>query len=204
MTIKKILLFLAALWLVTYLLPPSAAAQYSLFSDVKARQPGDVITVRLEERTAAQRESGWENEKSGRLGGTGSLDGGSTLSGTFGMDARFDQETTRRNESVQSDLLRGTLSVVITQIDSLSGNVQVEGERSLNVNGETHLMKVTGTVRPYDIRGDNSIFSYQLANAMIEYKRAGGIKKAIFSRGTLIGVGTVLMVGAAAFVGMQN
>ena len=204
MTIKKFLLFLAGIWVFTFLVPQNASAQYSLFSDIKGRQLGDVITIRLEERTAAQRESGWENEKSGRLGGTGSLDGGSTLSGTFGMDARFDQESSRRNESVQSDLLRGTLSAVITRVDSLSGNVIVEGERSLNVNGETHLMKVTGTVRPFDIRGDNSVFSYQLANAMIEYKRAGGIKKAIFSRGTLIGVGTVLMVGAAAFVGMQN
>ncbi|MEZ4702862.1 MAG: flagellar basal body L-ring protein FlgH, partial [Rhodothermales bacterium] len=132
------------------------------------------------------------------------LDGGTALNGQFGLNATFQNDAERRNGSVQSDLLRGNMTAIIVAVDSLSGNLVVQGERSLNVNGETHLMEVRGMVRPFDIQGDNSVLSYQLANANIVYKRAGGVKRALLGPGALTGLATIVAIGAAAYVGISN
>jgi len=178
-------------------------AQQSLFSDIKAYRVGDAITITLAERTAAQRESGWERMTNSRTSGSGSVAGG-TLGGSFGLDATFDNQARNQNEAVQRDLLQGTMTALVVGIDSLSGNLILEGERHLNVNGDTHVMKVQGTVRPYDVRGNNSVMSYQLANANIEYRRAGGIKRAFIGPGTLATVAGILLVGAAVLTGTRD
>ena len=178
-----------------------ASAQPSLFADITAYRIGDAITITLAERTSAQRKSGWERKNSSNFGGGGSVDGGSTLNGRFGVDATFNNQSLNENESVQRDLLQGTMTALVVDVDSLSGNLVVQGERSLHVNGATHVMSVQGQVRPYDIRGNNMVMSYQLANAVIEYKRAGGIKRAFLGPGTLAGAATLLIIGAAIITG---
>ncbi len=184
--------------------PAQVMAQRSMFSDVKAYRVGDAITITLAERTAAQRESQWERSSSSRLDGGSDIDAGTALNGRFGVNANFKNDAERRNGSVQSDLLRGAMTAVIVDVDSLSGNLIVAGERSLNVNGETHIMSVRGAVRPFDIQGDNSVLSFQLANADIVYKRQGGLKRAFLGPGALTGIATVVAIGAAAYVGLQN
>ena len=177
-----------------------AQAQQSLYADIKAFGIGDAITIVLAERTAAQRESGWERKTNSGMGGSASLDGAS-LNGSFGMNATFNNESSNQNESVQRDLLQGTMTAVVVALDSLSGNLVIEGKRNLNVNGDTHIMKVRGMVRPFDIMSDNSVMSYKLANADIEYRRAGDIKSALKRPGALAGAAAILLVGAAVMLG---
>ncbi|MEZ4701570.1 MAG: flagellar basal body L-ring protein FlgH, partial [Rhodothermales bacterium] len=136
------LILLAFLFLL--FIPRHALAQRSMFADVKAYRVGDAITIQLAERTAAQRESQWERSSRSRLDSQSGLDGGTALNGQFGLNATFQNDAERRNGSVQSDLLRGNMTAIIVAVDSLSGNLVVQGERSLNVNGETHLMEVRG------------------------------------------------------------
>ena len=190
---------LAVFALVGGLLAPPAAAQ-SLYADARARQPGDVLTVLLSESTSAQRESASQNRSNSSLGGSGTADGPS-IAGTFGLDAEFSNASESANETVQSDLLQGTLTVRVAEVDD-AGNLVIEGERRLNVNGVTHFMRVTGTVRPFDIRTDNTLFSYQIANADIEYRRDGLIQR-YAGPGFFAKVGAVVVLGAAIFFGAQ-
>jgi flagellar L-ring protein FlgH len=183
------------------LLAAPARAQLSMFSDPKANQVGDVITVILAERTAAQRESRWQDRSDARTGGAADVGGDGTLRGRFALDARFNREAQSRNESVQSDLLRGTLTAVVVGRDS-TGNLLIRGERTLNVNGEAHLMRLSGIIRPFDIRNDNSLFSYQIANANIEYRRAGLVRRFI-RPGAIARVGLIAVLGAAAYFATQ-
>ncbi|RMH65733.1 MAG: flagellar basal body L-ring protein FlgH [Bacteroidetes bacterium] len=150
-----------------------AAAQTSLYATPKAQRIGDVLTVVLAERTSAQRQSGWENESSASRGGSATLSGNDSFAGRFALDASFNRDALNRNESMQSDLLNGTFTALVVGVDSLTGNLIVEGKRKLTVNGESHLLKVSGLVRPFDVRFDNTILSYQIANADIEYRQAG-------------------------------
>jgi flagellar L-ring protein precursor FlgH len=185
--------------LVGALLAPQAEAQ-SLYADARARQPGDVLTVLLSESTSAQRESASQNSSNSSLGGSAGTNSPS-IAGTFGLDAEFSNASESANETVQSDLLQGTLTVSVTEVDD-AGNLVIEGERRLNVNGVTHFMRVTGTVRPFDIRTDNTLFSYQIANADIEYRRDGLIQR-YAGPGFFAKVGAVAVLGAAIFFGAQ-
>ncbi len=170
----------------------------SLYADPKAHQPGDMITIVLAERTAAQRESEYDNSASSSIGGSATTDGGS-LSGQFALDASFNNATSHRNQTVQSDLLQGTVTATVVGVDS-TGNLMIKGERKLNVNGVTHLMKVSGRVRPFDIRNNNTILSYQIADAFIEYRRDGKFRKKLIKPGTFAKIGGLaVLVGALIF-----
>lgn len=185
-----------------FALPQAASAQPSLYSDIRAFRVGDAITIQLAERTSATRNSGWGQSRSSNLGASSSVDGGPDLSGNFGVNAKFNNESQNENRSVQRDLLQGTMTALVVGVDSLAGNLIVAGERSLNVNGETHIMKVEGSVRPFDINTNNTILSYQLANANIIYRRDGGsIRKKLFGPGALAGAATLLVIGAAIITG---
>jgi len=186
--------------LATFLTAPPAVHAQSMYADARARQAGDVITVLLSESTSAQRESSYQDRSNAQLGGGASADGPS-IAGTFGLDAQFNQEAENANETIQSDLLQGTLTVQVTDVNDV-GNLVVEGERRLNVNGVTHFMRVTGTVRPFDIQSDNTLFSYQIANANIEYRQTGLVRR-YTSPGFLTRVGAVAVLGAAIFFGAQ-
>ena len=163
-----------------------------MFADPKARQTGDVLTIILAERTAASRESGWQNQSDAAAGGNASASN-NDLSGRFAFDASLSKSAKALNESVQSDLLSGTITAVVVSVDE-TGNLVVQGERRLSVNGEAHLMKVHGVVRPFDVRYDNTILSYQIANADIEYRRDGFGRKWV-KPGFLVRTGVVALIG---------
>jgi flagellar L-ring protein precursor FlgH len=166
----------------------------SLYTDFKARQVGDLVTILLAERTAAQRQSDWQNTADATAGGTGTV--GGSLSGQFALDATFNKEAAQANQSSQSDLLSGTITAAIVEKDA-AGNLRITGERRLSVNGETHTMRVSGVVRLADIKPNNTVVSYQLANAQIEYHREGGLKKGLFKPGKMARFGLLgLLVGA--------
>jgi len=174
----------------------------SLYADPKAHQPGDMLTIILAERTAAQRESEYDNRSRSGMGAAAAVEGGEQLSGRFALDASFSRATSHRNETVQSDLLQGTVTATVVGVDS-TGNLNIRGERKLNVNGVTHLMRVSGTVRPFDIRNNNTILSYQIADAFIEYRR-DGMGGNIIKPGTFAKVGGLaVLVGALLFASSQ-
>lgn len=179
-----------------------ARAQRSMFADFKARSEGDILTIVLAERTAAQRESGWKNKANAQAGGGATVSGGSSLSGAFALDAKFNKSALHENESVQSDLLNGTMTATIVRREP-SGNLFVEGERRLSVNGETHVMKVSGLVRPQDIRTNNTVLSYQIANASIEYRREGGLTKGLFKPGKVVRFGVLAVLAGAVLYASQ-
>ena len=176
------------------------AAAQSLFADAVARRPGDVITVVLAERTQAQRESASDEQAQAGLGGGASV--GPPVSGQFGLDARYASDATARSRSAQSDLLSGTVSVVVTDVDE-AGNLVVEGERTMNVNGAGHRLRLAGLVRPDDVRAGNVVFSYQIANAEVDY-RQDGLRNKFFGPSFFAKAAAVVLVVAAVALGASE
>ena len=193
----RLLTLVALLLTVSAALAPARAQ--SLFADPKARQAGDVLTIVLAEQTSAQRQSDYQDRSSAGLGAQGEVDA-PTLASRFSADAQFERDASSRNETTQSDLLQGTITARVTGTDE-AGNLIVEGERRLNVNGVTHLMRVSGIVRPFDIRYNNTVLSHQIANADVEYRQLGFGRK-LFRPATLVKAGAVIVLGVAAFLGL--
>jgi flagellar L-ring protein precursor FlgH len=197
----RLLSVLAASVLVALTGLPTSAQSQSLYSDPKATEPGDVLTIILDERTSAQRESSYEGRSSSQVQGNGSATGGG-LGGQFGANATIENQTNTSNQAVQSGTLTGTLTVRIVEVNQ-AGNLIVSGKRRLTVNGSTHIMEVSGVVRTDDIRFDNTVLSHQIADAKIKYNQSGVRHNGFFSKGFLLKAGSAVLVGVGVFLGLR-
>lgn len=181
--------------------PPRTVGALSLYADVKARAVGDPLTVILAERTSARRQSQFEDRSQASGGGSAEVAGGG-LAGRFGADATVRQQTSAQSQGAQSDLLTGTVTVRVTEV--LPGGVlRVEGERRLHVNGANHLLRVRGLVRAADVRTDNTVLSWQLADAEVEYRQDGLLRRRL-GPGGLARVGAALLLIAAVVLGASS
>lgn len=178
---------------------PAPQRIVSMFSAIRAHQPGDLLTVVLEERTSARRQSESSASASADVSGGGSASTG----GVFGLDAGVGGRRDADSRTVQSDLLTGTLTARVVEVDR-AGNLTIEGERRLNVDGDVHLMTVRGVVRAADVGPSNTVLSYQIANADVVYAQEGGGPKFLKGRFLTL-VGTVaVIVGVLALGAMSG
>ena len=174
---------------------PPPRRPVSLFSDVRAYQAGDLLTVILAERTQARRQSRSNASRTNQIAGSGSA----TMGGFFGVDAQVGAQSDADNQTVQSDLLAGTITARVVAVDA-AGNLQIEGERRLDVDGAVHLMSVSGLVRPADVSTGNTVLSHQIAGADVAYRQEGGGGSKFLQPRFLTLVGTAaVLIGAVVF-----
>ena len=154
----------------------NSATSRFLFEDYRARRVGDILTILLEEKTAANKKANTSTKKKGSLAvsvpqlfGRGvTLNGKPVFDSSFGSDVGF----SGAGDSSQSNSLRGNVTVAVTQVLS-NGNLVVRGEKLLSLNQGSEVVRISGIVRPVDISPQNTIASHQVANAQITYKGKG-------------------------------
>lgn len=148
----------------------------SLFSDVRARQIGDIITVQLTENTNAIKIARTQNIKETDvsidpvigLNGAPVTVGGNSLQLGVGSANEFLGDA-RANLSNQ---LNGNISVTV--VDVLPNqNLVIRGEKWVTLNGGDEYIRLTGIIRPTDISPTNEISSNKVANARIQYSGKG-------------------------------
>lgn len=148
----------------------SGHARY-LFDDRRARQVGDIVTIRLEEQTSSRKSAETSyNKSSDQNVGTPTLFGSmiDDLTSQFDSDSEFNGEA----ESDQSNSLQGTISAVVAEVLP-NGLLMVQGEKWLNLNRGEEYIRVSGLVRPEDVDGANTVSSLRLADARIAYSGTG-------------------------------
>ena len=167
----------------------------SLYADRKARGEGDMVTVLVSEMANASRQSQVQ------MAGNNVVDASGTVEGNllqflplFGLRSTLKTGSHSKESTAQKDLLTGRISAVITKVTD-NGLFEITGSKVTNVNGERNLMTIKGTIRSRDIRSDNTIFSYNVANARIYYSQAG-ISGKLFQRGTFERLANLIMGGA--------
>ncbi len=160
-------------------------AQFSLYSDVKAKKVGDIITVVLRENLQGSSTTDSKVTSNSNGQATGSLSGNfMPFEPVFGSGASVNYGSDQKNLATQRQLLEGFVSVQIVEVNN-QGDLIVEGKRQTEINGEVHEMSIAGTVRVNDIDGNNQVLSYRIANAEISYQKMGGIGDRKGSRGIL-------------------
>lgn len=148
----------------------------SLYSDVKARRVGDIITVNLQENTRATKSAGTSTSKSSQvdvnpilgLGGQALNIGNQSVQ--LGLDAG--NEFSGDASANQSNNLVGNISVTVVQVLP-NQNLLVRGEKWLTLNNGNEYIRLTGVVRPADVSPSNEIVSTKIANARIQYSGTG-------------------------------
>ncbi|HIE5354680.1 TPA: flagellar basal body L-ring protein FlgH [Stenotrophomonas maltophilia] len=163
---------------------PTAGAIYAagptlqLYSDRRARDVGDLLTITLLENTTAQTSANTATNKESNLSlGTPSIFGAPvTLGGKdiLSASAKGARDFTGKGNSAQSNRLQG--SVTVTVIQRLpNGNLVVQGQKNLRLNQGDELVQVQGIVRPGDISPDNTLPSSRVAEARIVYGGRGPV-----------------------------
>ncbi|WP_313178612.1 flagellar basal body L-ring protein FlgH [Stenotrophomonas sp.] len=163
---------------------PTAGAIYAagptlqLYSDRRARDVGDLLTITLLENTTATTSANTATAKESDLSiGTPSIFGAPvTLGGKdiLSATASGKRDFTGKGNSAQSNRLQGSVTVTVVQ-RLPNGNLVVQGQKNLRLNQGDELVQVQGIVRPADIAQDNSIPSSRVAEARIVYGGRGPV-----------------------------
>ena len=148
-----------------------------LFSDRRAMRVGDVVTIRLEERTSSSKSSATTMSKKSESELPDPTVLGQVISGTTaaaGFISNIDSERDFEGsaDSDQSNRLSGTLTATVAAVYP-NGLMLVQGEKWLNLNRGQEYVRVSGLVRGEDIDGDNTVSSLRLADARIAYSGTG-------------------------------
>lgn len=153
----------------------------NLFSDVKARRVGDIITVNLEENTRATKSAGTSSSKATGVAVNPILGlGGNALNiGNESIQLGLDTSNDFEGDSTanQSNNLTGSISVTVVQVMA-NQNLLVRGEKWLTLNNGDEYIRLTGVVRPADVSPTNEIESTKIANARIQYSGTGSFDTA--------------------------
>jgi flagellar L-ring protein precursor FlgH len=170
-------------------------APLSLYADRKARGEGDMVTILVTEMANASRQSQVQMAGNNTVNASGTVEGNLLqFLPLFGLRSNLKTDSHSRESTAQKDLLTGRISAVITKVTD-NGLFEITGSKVINVNGERNLMTIKGTIRSRDIRSDNTIFSYNVANARVYYSQAG-ISGNLIRRGTFERLANLIMGGA--------
>ena len=161
-----------------------------LFSDLKAMNQNDIVTVVINEVTAqssAAKKSISSDSKdslgAGLITNNGSNANLNRVTDAINSVANIGFNTGSTNSysgsgsNTRDETFTTTISARIIKILN-NGNYFIEGRRELLLNGEKQIVQISGVIRPYDIDQTNTINSKYIADAKILYKTEGSIDRA--------------------------
>lgn len=171
---KKLILLSIVLLLVNSVFADSIwnESSTSPYSPSKSYKVGDIITVIILESASAVSKAGTDTNANDSLslGFNSNLTTlyhpGKNISGSTGSTYKGTGSTTRTNN------VTAKVAAVVVKVLS-NGNLLIEGEHRVEVNGETQTITISGMVRPIDVTIANTIYSYQVAGADVSVKGRG-------------------------------
>ncbi len=141
----------------------------SLVTNVKAGRVGDLVTIIITEKAAANASSKTKADNKSETSG------GPTL-GFLDFIKPWDMSTENKFQGDGSTQRGGSLRAEITAriVEVLhNGDYRLEGSRMVNINGEKQLIEIKGVCRARDIGADNTILSTYISDAQIAYNGSG-------------------------------
>ena len=150
--------------------------------DIKAYQPGDLVTIIFNFTVAQNSSSTMARSKAASAGlaaGTGIAGiGFLRFPSSIGGQSSLNTSDVRANSQTFTSTMMATVQQILP-----SGAMVVSGVQRIIINGKAQNMKVTGTIRPQDIDGADSVLSSQMANVQLDFDgNFDGDKKGILRR----------------------
>jgi flagellar L-ring protein FlgH len=169
--------FLCAMLLV--LLPVAALPQSlwhddaskSMFSDKRATHIGDIITIIVSESsTASKNNSTVTEKKSSEAAAISSFLFPGFLAHKTAMPAvNYTSDLAHNGSGTISDSETVVAKIAVRIVDALpNGNLVVEGKRETAFSGEHQTIVLHGVVRSDDVASDDTVQSYNVADASIQ------------------------------------
>jgi flagellar L-ring protein precursor FlgH len=160
---------------------PSEGAIYNantfrpMFEDRRARHIGDILTVNIIEKTAANKSGASTGNKSG----SASFGVPAPLAAKIGASVSTSGATKYADGDTQtaSNAFTGTIGVTVSEVLS-NGNLVVVGEKQIAMNKGVEFIRFSGMVNPDSIQAGNIVQSTLVADARVEYRTNSQIDKA--------------------------
>ena len=143
-----------------------------LFEDYRARRVGDILSVVLQESTAASKSSDTSIDKQNETSITDPIVGGVVGTTNFEVGLDSGNSFSGAAASNQSNSLNGQIAVTVAEVLP-NGNLYIQGEKWIQINQGSEFIRLRGMVRPEDISSDNRIASNRIADAKISYSGTG-------------------------------
>lgn len=157
----------------------------SLFAANKANRVGDIVTVTIYERASAEKEAetATGRSSSSSLGIPKLLGYETALAGknpnmdpTSLISASSDSSFQGSGSTSREERLSATLTTRVMETVE-GGNLRIQGTKTVRVNNEDQIIKLSGIIRPADITAYNTIDSQYILDARIEYSGEGIISE---------------------------
>ncbi|MDX8490758.1 flagellar basal body L-ring protein FlgH [Mesorhizobium sp. VK22B] len=153
--------------------------QSRLFTDPRALQEGDILTVniKLNDKANFKNQNDRSRTAARKLGYDVTLgwDGKST-SGKGDAGLSSSTETNADGEIKRSENLELNVAAVVTEVLP-NGNLMIRGSQEVRVNYELRVLTIAGMVRPSDIGAENTIPYERIAEARISYGGRGRVSE---------------------------
>ncbi|OGB90253.1 hypothetical protein A2625_02890 [candidate division WOR-1 bacterium RIFCSPHIGHO2_01_FULL_53_15] len=180
---KKALLYSAAL-----LLLASAASADSLwnensaspYSPQKAYKMGDIINVVILENSSAKNSAATKTNVNDNLSAkfTHTLQRLAPIIGANNQAmGQLQNQYTGDGSTVRGNTVTARIAAWVVEVLP-NGNLSIKGRHRVNINDEEQEIMITGTVRPKDIAGTNTVYSYQVADAELIVSGSGAVSDA--------------------------
>ena len=149
---------------------------YNFYGDTVALNVGDVLTVTLNESTRASKNAETSISKDSDI----SLAEPNILGrNQLGLATAIKQQRDFQGaaDADQSNSLAGSITVTVTEVLP-NGVLRIRGEKWLSLTNGEEYIRLTGLVRPQDIKPDNTLASNRIADARIAYGGTGDFDQA--------------------------
>ncbi len=149
----------------------------NLIADVKARNPGDLLSITINEQSdvdnrdlrSMRKAASSGMEASGSYGLGNGSQGSLTSEYESAADRAINGDTQYRSEREFLDQF--TVMVVDTQPN---GNLIVAGTRNVSLEGDARKLVLTGIVRRADVQPNNTVSSRLVYNLSLQYESVEG------------------------------
>ncbi len=167
---------------------PSPGSLFSgyenLFSDPKARNVGDIITIKVYESlsgsgsstTASQEKSSYNLNVNSPVF-FGNKFPKKTKEPLLGFSTSPSRSFSGKGSTSRQAKLIATITARVVKVYP-NGDLYVVGRKVIKINDDYQVLKISGIVRPSDIAPDNSVPSSKVADMYVEYNGKGYFNQA--------------------------
>lgn len=153
--------------------------QSRLFTDPRALQVGDILTVNISINDRARFQNESERERTSRrgMGLTGAFAvGGAGSDASLDFDADGSSKSKGTGATTRSEALDMQIAAIVSDVLP-NGNLIISGQQEVRVNAELRVLTIQGIVRPSDIGANNTIAYERIAEARVSYGGRGRLSE---------------------------
>jgi flagellar L-ring protein precursor FlgH len=164
----------------------SQIAQDGLLGQERARGPGDLVTVLIEENVTASTSASNGSSRTSKTTAlsAGALKGIDTAFAKAGLPWPLDMnpaasgiDSSGKGTAAAEGNIKGQLTAVVTEVMP-NGLLAIRAYKRMQLSTGSQIVRLNGLVRPSDIQPDNTVRSRRLADADISFAGAGELADA--------------------------